>query len=183
MIVFIFGEKDKPLSSRSKSGVCSRSEQKMRWDKHYHHFLPFYRLRWAPCSSHWPSSFSALRSIQVFETRSSRFHRQPGKYKIIQGCLISRTYRILNFMWFQHQFTFWHFFRRSTSYSNKRELCWSRVGSFLGLLGILKMGAQWTDLPLQWSDPWKELQNDFFQKYFKSRQLAAFFVCRHFILS
>ena len=52
--------------------------------------LPFYRLRSAPYSSHWPSSFSALRSIQASETRSSRFLHQPGKYKIIQGwhCLI-----------------------------------------------------------------------------------------------
>ena len=49
--------------------------------------VPFYRLRSAPYSSHWPSSFSALRSIQASETRSSRFLRQPGKYKLFKDAI------------------------------------------------------------------------------------------------
>ena len=130
--------------------------------------VPFYRLRSAPYSSHWPSSFSALHSIQASETRSSRFPHQPGKYKIIQGyhCLILRISRIdviLNLLWFRHQFSFRYFFRRSTFNSHKRELCWSRVDSFLGLLGKLKMWVQRAKLHKQWSEPWNELQNDFFQ--------------------
>ena len=76
---------------------------------------------------------------------------------------ISRIDVILNLLWFRHQFSFRYFFRRSTFNSHKRELCWSRVDSFLGLLGILKMFVQRTKLHKQWSEPWNELQNDFFQ--------------------
>ena len=38
---------------------------------------PFCHLQLALCNSHWPSSFSAGRSIQAFETQFSHFHRQP----------------------------------------------------------------------------------------------------------
>ena len=52
---------------------------------------------------------------------------------------ISRIDVILNLLWFRHQFSFRYIFRRSTFNSHNRELCWSRVDSFLGLLGKLKM--------------------------------------------